>query len=226
MESLQMTAPRSRRPGLNRDLIVEAAVALADREGIEAVSMRKLGRELGVEAMSLYNHVTGKSELLDGMVDLVFSEIELPAAGLDWKQRMRARAFSARKILSSHPWAIALMDSRENPGQATLRHHDSVIQALREAGFSIAMAAHAFSLLDSYTYGFVLQEVSLPFDDQEETAAVAEAMLATVPEDEYPYLHELTTQHVLQPGYDYADEFEFGLDLVIGGLERAVRPGS
>jgi AcrR family transcriptional regulator len=204
----------------------QAAVALADREGIEAVSMRKLGRELGVEAMSLYNHVTGKSELLDGMVDLIFSEIELPEAGLDWKRQMRARAFSARKVLSSHPWAIALMDSRKSPGQATLRHHDSVIQALREAGFSIAMATHAFSLLDSYTYGFVLQEVSLPFDDREETAAVAGAMLDAIPEGEYPYLHELTRRHVLQPGYDFADEFQFGLDLVIEGLERTVRPGS
>ena len=175
---------------------------------------------LGVEAMSLYNHVANKNELLDGMVDLVFGEIDLPSGGADWKTAMRERTVSARQALSRHPWAIALMQSRTSPGPATLRHHDAVIGSLREAGFSIELAAHAFSVLDSYIYGFALQEASLPFDTAEETAEVAETILSQFPADEYPHLAELTVEHVLQPGYDYGNEFEFGLDLILDGLER------
>jgi AcrR family transcriptional regulator len=183
--------------------------------------MRKLGEALGVEAMSLYNHVANKGELLDGMVDLVFSEIDLPPGGADWKTAMRQRAVSARQALSRHPWAIGLMESRSSPGPATLRHHDTVIGSLREAGFSIEMAAHAFSVLDSYIYGFALQEASLPFDTAEETAEMAQTILARFPPDEYPHLTELTLEHVLQPGYNYGNEYGFGLDLILGGLERA-----
>jgi hypothetical protein len=134
---------------------------------------------------------------------------------------MRERAISAREVLSRHPWATALMDSRTAPGPATLRHHDTVIGTLREAGFSIELAAHAFSALDSYTYGFAMQEAALPFDTAEETAEVAEMILAQLPADEYPHLTELTIEHVLKPGYDYGDEYEFGLDLILDGLERA-----
>jgi len=221
-----MIRKENTRPGLSRNLVLGAAVSLADRDGIQALSMRKLGRELGVEAMSLYNHVADKSELLDGMVDSVFSEIEDPAGSGEWRQEMKTRAFSSREVLNRHPWAISLMDSRLTPGPATLRHHNSVIGTFRQAGFTVKMAAHAYSALDSYTHGFVLQEVSLPFDGPEESAEVAEAMLASMPEDEYPHLHELATEHVLKPGYDYADEFEFGLDLVIEGLGRALGSGS
>ena len=206
---------------LSRERVLRAAVAFADESGRESLSMRKLGEALGVEAMSLYNHVANKDELLDGMVDLVFSEIDLPPGGADWKTAMRQRAVSARQALSRHPWAIALMESRTSPGPATLRHHDAVIGSLREGGFSIEMAAHAFSVLDSYIYGFALQEASLPFDTAEETAEVAEMILKQMPPDEYPHLTELAVEHVLQPGYDYGDEFEFGLDLILGGLERA-----
>jgi len=221
-----MSSRKGPRPGLSRNLVLGAAVSLADRDGIQALSMRKLGRELGVEAMSLYNHVGGKGDLIDGMVDSVFSEIEDPRDNGQWHEEMKARAFSARRVLNRHPWAIGLMDSRLTPGPATLKHHNSVIGTLRQAGFSVEMAAHAYSVLDSYTYGFVLQEVSLPFEGPEETAEVAEDMLAAMPDDEYPHLHELATEHVLKPGYDYADEFEFGLDLVIEGLGRALRSGS
>jgi hypothetical protein len=183
--------------------------------------MRKLGEVVRVEAMSLYNHVANKGDLLDGMVDLVFSEIHLPSAGVDWKTAMRQRAISAREVLSRHPWGIGLMESRTTPGPATLRHHDAVLGSLRQGGFSIEMAAHAFSALDSYIYGFALQEASLPFDTAEETAEVAQMILKQLPADEYPYLAELTIEHVLQPGYDYGNEFEFGLDLILDGLERA-----
>jgi AcrR family transcriptional regulator len=219
-------APRTRRATepripLSRDRVLRAAVAFADQSGVGPLSMRKLGEALGVEAMSLYNHVANKGELLDGMVDLVFSEIDLPPGGADWKTAMRQRAVSARQALSRHPWAIGLMESRSSPGPATLRHHDTVIGSLREAGFSIEMAAHAFTVLDSYIYGFALQEASLPFDTAEETAEMAQTILARFPPDEYPHLTELTLEHVLQPGYNYGNEYGFGLDLILGGLERA-----
>ena len=206
---------------LSRERVLTAAVAFADEHGLGSLSMRKLGEALGVEAMSLYNHVANKDQLLDGMVDVVFSEIDLPAVGADWTSAMRERALSARQALSRHPWAIGLMESRTSPGPATLRHHDAVIGNLRHAGFSVAMAAHAFSLLDSYVYGFALQEASLPFDTAEQTAEVAEMIMAQFAVDEYPHLTELTVEHVLQPGYDYGHEFEFGLDLILDGLERA-----
>jgi len=202
--------------------VLHAGVAFADESGIASLSMRRLGEALGVEAMSLYNHVANKDELLDGMVDLVFGEIDLPAGGTDWKTAMGERARSARQALGRHPWAIALMSTRTSPGPATLRHHDAVIGALRQAGFSLPMAAHAFSLLDSYIYGFALQEATLPLGETaEETAEVAKMMLAQLPTDAYPHLTEFSVGHVLQPGYNFGDEFAFGLDLILDGLERA-----
>jgi hypothetical protein len=172
----------------------------------------------------LYNHVANKDRLLDGMVDLVFSEIGLPSGDDDWRTAMRHRAISARQALSRHRWAIGLMESRTSPGPATLRHHDTVIGSLRAAGFSIGMAAHAFSALDSYIYGFALQEASLPFDNAEETADVAQMILTHMPPDEYPHLTEMAVEHVLKPGYDYGNEFEYGLDLILDGLARALDP--
>ena len=214
--------PRGR---LSRDRVLRAAVALADTGGIESLSMRKLGGELGVEAMSLYNHVANKVDLLDGMIDAVFAEIDLPPEGTDWRTAMRRRAISVRAVLARHPWAIGLMESRTTPGPATLRHHDAVIGTLRGAGFSIELAAHAYSALDSYLYGFALQEPSLPFQSPEETAKVAQMIMARFSSGQYPHLTEMTVEHVLQPGYDYGDEFEFGLDLILDGLERARQPG-
>src|ERR1035438_9452121 len=206
---------------LSRERVLRAAVAFADESGIAALSMRKLGEALGVEAMSLYNHVANKDQLLDGMVDLVFGEIDLPSTGADWRTAMRDRAESARQALRRHPWAIALMSTRTSPGRATLRHHDAVIGSLRAGGFSIQMAAHAFSALDSYVYGFALQEATLPLGDtEEETVEVARMMMAQAPADEYPNLTEFTVEHILQPGYDYGDEFEFGLDMILDGLEK------
>ena len=211
------------RPPLTRQRALDAAVALADEGGLGSLTMRKLAQELGVEAMSLYHHVANKDDILDGMVDVVFSEIALPPPGADWRSAMRQRASSARVVLRRHPWAIALMDSRASPGPATLRHHDAVIGCLRQAGFSIQMAAHAFSLLDSYIYGFALQESSLPFDNAEELEQVAEAILRQLPAEDYPHLAELTAEHVLQPGYDYGREFDFGLELILDGLERSTQ---
>jgi len=208
---------------LSRQRALQVAVALADAEGIGSLTMRRLARELGVEAMSLYHHVASKDDILDGMVDVVFSEIDLPPASTDWKTAMHRRAHSALTALARHPWAIGLMESRTAPGPSTLRHHDAVIGCLRHAGFSIEMTAHAYSLLDSYIYGFAHQEINLPFDTAEETDEVADAILHQLPADAYPHLRELTTEHVLQPGYAYGNEFEFGLDLILDGLERSLQ---
>jgi AcrR family transcriptional regulator len=212
----------SARSRLSRQRILRAAIAIADERGIESLTMRKLGDALGVEAMSLYNHVANKDDLLDGMIDEVFAEIELPAAGEDWRPAMRNRAVSVRAALARHRWAIGLMESRTSPGPATLRHHDAVIGCLRRSGFPVALAAHAFAALDSYLYGFALQERSLPFDTPAETTELARAMLAEFPAGEYPHLVELTVDHVLQPGYDFGDEYGFGLDLILDGLARAL----
>jgi AcrR family transcriptional regulator len=210
-----------RRGRLTRGQVVRAALALADENGLESLTMRKLGEAVGVEAMSLYNHVANKAALLDGMIDLVFSEIELPS-GETWKVAMRRRACAARTALARHRWAIGLMESRTSPGPATLRHHDAVIGCLRNAGFPVELIAHAYSTLDSYIYGFALQERGLPFDNPAETAALAQTMLAQFPADDYPHLAAFTAEHVLQPGYDYGSEFEYGLDLILEGLDRAL----
>ena len=215
------TEPRSApRTPLTRQRVLHAAVALADRSGVGSLSMRKLAQELGVEAMSLYHHVANKDDVLDGIVDIVFSEIDLPEDGADWKAAMRERAISAREALRRHPWAIGLMESRSSPGPATLRHHDAVLRVLRTAGFTVEMAAHAFSLLDSYIYGFALQETSLPFETSDELVDVAQTILENLPADEYPYLTEMV-DHALQPGYAFANEYEVGLDLILDGIARA-----
>ncbi|MBD8870336.1 TetR/AcrR family transcriptional regulator [Nocardioides donggukensis] len=217
------TDGRQARGTLTRDGILAAAVELADREGRDgrtSLTMRSLARHLGVEAMSLYHHVTHKEDLLDGMVDVLFAEIHLPRAGADWMEEIRRRCRSGREVLARHPWAVGLMDSRSTPGPATLRHHDAVLGCLRSGGFSVPMAAHAFAVLDAHLYGFMVQEVSMPMHGPEETAALAELILAGLPEDSYPHLRELTEEHVLQPGYDFGAEFDYGLDLVLEGLER------
>jgi len=211
----------ARRAGLSRDQVLQAAVALADEGGIGALSMRRLGQALGVEAMSLYNHVANKSDLLDGMIDIVFSEIGLPAGDMGWKSAMRQRAISAREVLGRHRWAIGLMESRRSPGPATLRHHDAVLGCFRQAGFSVEMTAHAYSLLDSYIYGFALQEASLPFGTAEETAQVTQEIAGQMPAGAYPHLAEMATRHVLRPGYHYGDEFEIGLGFILDALDRA-----
>jgi len=208
-----------RRAPLSRGQVLRAAVGLADTVGIESVSMRRLGEALGVEAMSLYNHIAGKSDLLDGMIDIVFSEIDLPS-GANWKAALRQRAISARQALTRHRWAIGLMESRAAPGPATLRHHDAMLGCLRAGGFSLAMTAHAASLLDSYVYGFALQEASLPFTTAEETAHVTRQIASTMPAGEYPHLAEMAAGHILQPGYSYGGEFEIGLDLILESIGR------
>ncbi|HEY9897966.1 MAG TPA: TetR/AcrR family transcriptional regulator [Pantanalinema sp.] len=200
---------------------MRTAVRLADEKGVASLSMRKLAEQLGVEAMSLYYHVANKEEILDGMVDVVFSEIDLPTEEQDWRTAMRQRATSARAALLRHPWAIGLMESRRQPGPATFRHHDAVLGILRKAGFSLEMTAHAYSAIDTYLYGFALQELSLPFDTTKVPEAELAAFFDHMPAGAYPHLTEFALGHVLQPGYAYANEFMFGLDLILDGLERS-----
>jgi AcrR family transcriptional regulator len=200
--------------------VLRAALALADRGGIESLSMRKLGHKLGVEAMSLYNHVRNKEDMLDGMVDVVFGEIDLPPSGADWRTAMRKRAISVRQGLLRHPWANGLMESRTNPGPANLRHHDAVLGSLRRAGFSVDLAAHTYSILDGYIYGFTQTEQTLPFRNPGEVAEVAENIMEGFRPGEYPYLAEMAVDRAMKPGYNYGDEFEFGLDLILDGIKR------
>ena len=212
---------RETRPSLSRDRVLRGAVAIADADGLGSLTIRSLAQHLGVKPMSLYHYVAGKEEILDGIVDLVFAEIELPSPAGDWRAEMARRAHSARRALRRHSWAIGLMESRKHPGPAALRHHDAVLGTLRGAGFSVAMTAHAYALLDSYTYGFALQEASLPFEGPGSGARLAEPM-QQFPVDAYPYLVEMATEHILRPGYDFGNEFEFGLDLILEALTRAL----
>ncbi len=215
------TATAQRREPLTRERILQVALRLADQGGLESLSMRRLGQELGVEAMALYYHFANRDEIVDGIVDLVFGEVDLPTGDGAWKAAMRARGISLRDALLRHRWAIGLMESRAHPGPASLRHHDAVIGSLLAGGFSMALTAHAYSVLDGYLFGFALTKLNLPFQSGDAVAEVAQEMLAPFPVDEYPNLVAFITDHAMQPGYDYGDEFEYGLDLVLDGLERA-----
>ncbi|MDG4834033.1 TetR/AcrR family transcriptional regulator [Solwaraspora sp. WMMD1047] len=205
--------------GLSKQRVVVEAIRLADRDGVDGLSMRRLADALGAGAMSLYHYVANKEELLDAMIDVVFEEIELPPEGTDWQSAIRRRTISARQVLARHPWAIGLMESRTSPGPAHLRHREAVTACLRKAGFPVLMATHANWLLDVYLYGFALQEASLPFGSADEFADMAEDVyLPQLPPDEFPYLNE-SAAALVAANYDPAEEFLFGLDLVLAALE-------
>jgi AcrR family transcriptional regulator len=211
---------------LSKRRVLSAAVALADREGIEAVTMRRLAEELGAGAMSLYHHVPGKEALLDGMVDTVFSEIDLPVGEGDWMSAMRRRAISTREALRRHPWAVGRMESTKTPGPADLHLHEAVLRCLREAGFSIEMALQAYSVQDAYIYGYALQERGMEYATQQQLAEAAgrrAQQIETAMEDvarAYPYLAEVVGGHVAKHGHDFSAAFEFGLAVILEGLER------
>ena len=210
------------REPLTQERVLRTALALADDAGVESLSMRKLAKALGVEAMSLYNHIAGKDALLNGIVDLVFGEIEPPSPQDEWRTAMRKRALSTRAALRRHPWAVGLMEGGSTPGLANARLHEAVLACLRGAGFSLAETVHAYNVQDSYIYGFALQERALPdsFEDPEVSARVAERQLAQIPPDEFPYIREMVGDHIAKVGFHYAAEFEFGLALILDGLER------
>ncbi|MFC5380614.1 TetR/AcrR family transcriptional regulator C-terminal domain-containing protein [Aquipuribacter nitratireducens] len=209
---------RRGRTGLSRSRVLEAAVALADRDGVDGLTIRALATELSTKPMSIYHYVAGKDAILDGLVDQVFAEITHPPTDLPWQAALRVRCHSAREVLARHPWAVPLLESRVNPGEATLDHHEAVLACLRGGGLSLRLTAHAYAVLDSYVYGFALQEATLPAHGSADIADVAEQILAGMDAGRYPSLHELTRDHVLQPGYGFGASFEVGMDLLLDGL--------
>ena len=213
-----MSRPPHPRPALSRERVVEAASRVADAGGLAGVSMRSVGRELGVEAMSLYHHVASKDALLDGLADWVFAQITTPTIGAPWRGEMEARAHSARAVLAAHPWGLGLLESRRSAGPATFGHHDAVLGCLRTDGFTVALAAHAFSVLDAYTYGFVLTEVNLPFEPGTADEFIDEIAAALA---DRPWMAELVAERITGKDYAYGDEFEHGLTLVLDGIEAA-----
>ena len=208
------------RSPLTRQRVLDAARTAIDEDGLASLSMRRLGARLGVDPMAIYHHVPNKEQILDGIVDEVFEQIELPPEDLEWSAAMRVRCCSAREVLARHPWAPPLMESRTSPGPATLGHHDAVLGCLRAGGLPWTLVAHAYAVLDSFVYGFALQEANLPFGDATDVGEVTETVIQPLSAEEFPNLVAFTGEHVLQPGYDFGRSFEFGLDLILAGLTR------
>ncbi|HYO42658.1 MAG TPA: TetR/AcrR family transcriptional regulator C-terminal domain-containing protein [Candidatus Limnocylindrales bacterium] len=207
------------RPPLSRERVLRAAMGLADREGIESLTMRRLASEVGVEAMTLYYYVANKDEILAGIADLVATEIELPVPGSGWKTASRQLALATRDALVRHPWASALWMSPIGVGPGRLRHMDAGLRAFREAGFSAALTELGFHALQNHVLGYSLQKTSFTMED----ADVAEAgagFLERLPEAEYPFLAEHVRQHLEGTGHLDAGDFEFTLDLLLDGIER------
>src|SRR3954469_20913159 len=213
------------RPRLSKERVLSAAVAIADRGGLPELTIRSLARELGAKPMSVYYYVASKEDLLDALVDVVFEEIELPDPEGSWREEVRRRAVSARERLAQHRWAIGLLESRTRPGQGNLRHHELMLATLRRAGFSLELTAHAYALIDSYVYGFALQEASLPFEGTDSVGDIAAPIVERMAAGDYPHLAEMATSYYLQPGYDFGDEFRFGLDLILDGIAAALVSG-
>jgi AcrR family transcriptional regulator len=220
-------APAQERLPLTRERILECALAVADAGGIGSLTIRSLAAELGVKPMSVYHHVPNKGAILDGIVDLVFDEMETAAAGdsEDWRSAIVRRAHATRRVLRRHAWAIGLLESGATPGPATLRHHDQTLGILRGAGFSVEMTAHAHALLDSFVYGFALQEAARPFGEVAAEPSDARHVPELADRQRYPHLTELAEERVLRPDYDFGDEFELGLDLILGALARSIHSG-
>ncbi len=211
---------------LTAERVLDGALALADRIGLEAMTIRRLAEELGVKPMTIYHHLPSKDAIVDGMVERVFSEIDLPPEEMPWTEAIRVRCLSSRRVLNRHPWAAPLMESRTSPGPISLRHHEAVLACLRRGGLSWQLTAHAYAILDSYIFGFAFEEANLPATGGAELADLAQEMAAAFDPAAYPTLTAFTGEHVMQPGYSFGESFEFGLDLIIGGLERAAASDS
>jgi len=209
---------KSKRPALSRARVLRTALRLADKSGLESLSMRKLASELKVEAMSLYNHVANKDDILDGLVELVVAKIEPPSLDVDWRVALRERAHSAYAALSRHPWATLLFMSRVNIGPKMLHYVDATLGCLLQAGFTHAEADHAWNAVDNHIYGFTLQEQNFPFEPGD-YAAVAKQYLDLIPAQEYPALNALTHE-VIEGRHAGVHDLDFGLDLILEGLER------
>lgn len=211
---------------LSRERVLEGAVEVADVGGLGSLTIRSLAERLGVKPMSVYHYVAGKDEILDGIVDIVFGEIDLPSVGGNWRTELTRRAHSARAVLRRHPWAIPLLESRRAPGPANLAHHDAVLGTLRSAGFSRELTAHAYALLDAFVYGFAVQETSLPFEGPDGVGDVAEPIMELMATGEYSHMVDMATSYYLRPGYDFGHEFTFGLDLILDSLGTSLANGS
>lgn len=207
-----------RREPLNRERVLRAAITLADKEGLDALTMRRLGQEVGVEAMSLYNHVKNKDDILDGIVDLVLTDIDVPPAGTHWKKAMRRRSISAHEVLVAHPWAAMQIMSRYSIGPGMTRYLDATLGRLREGGFTIEGALDAWHTLDSHLYGFTLQQLNLPFA-ADEASRVSADVLPGLSAEEFPHVVEVIG-HVMRSGR--VEDFEYGLDLILDGLEAGL----
>jgi AcrR family transcriptional regulator len=212
-----MAKTKPSRVPLSRERIIDAAVDVADREGLGAVTMRRLGQQLGVEAMSLYKHVADKNDVLAGIADRVASEFELPSRDVDWRMAIRASSIAAYAVLSRHPWAGPLLESDFDPGPARLAYLDAVVDVLHDAGFSLQDVAHAFGALDSHLYGFTMQVASWPFG-VDEYAEVATELAAGFDPERYPNLIAMATMVGQEGGVPL--DFTFGLDLLLDGLAR------
>ncbi|WP_297083399.1 TetR/AcrR family transcriptional regulator [uncultured Demequina sp.] len=196
---------------------------LADRDGLDSLTIRSLATELGAKPMSLYRHVDSKEALLDGMVDQVIAEMEPASAELEWREAIWRRCESARAALVRHPWAIPLLESRSNPGPELLRHHEATLAALTRGGLPLPLIAHAYALLDSFVYGFAMQEAYLSADsgeDQAHAEEVAEGLEALLDPEEFPNLLRFAAEHAMQPGYSFGASFEVGVELILDGVER------
>jgi AcrR family transcriptional regulator len=207
---------------LSRERVLRCALDLADESGIASLTIRSLANSMGTKPMSLYHYVANKDEILDGIVDMVFDEIEPPSPVGEWRDQMHRRAHDVRRALKRHPWAVGLLETRASPGAATLRHHEATLATLRSAGFSVQMTAHAYALLDSYIYGAALQEAALPFHGPNAASEVTSSIVKLFSDGQYPRLVEVATEHVLKPGYDFGDEFDFGLNVILEGLARTI----
>ena len=203
---------------LNRERVLAGALEVADAEGIGSLTIRSLAQHLGVAPMAVYHYVANKDEILDGLVDLVFGEMTPPSPEGDWREEISRRSHSARRVLRGHPWAIALLDSRTSPGMATLRHHEATLATFRAGGFTIQQTAHAYALLDSYVYGFAVQEAALPFSGPDSAKEVAEPLMEALAG--FPHMVEIATQVAMQPGYDFGNEFGVGLEMILDAMER------
>ena len=217
------TTSKAKRPPMTKDRVLDGALELADRIGVTDLTIRRLAETLDSKPMTIYHHVPSKDEILDGIVDLVFAEIELPDPDLDWRPAVRARCASAREVLARHSWAVPLMESRRSPGPATLAHHDAVVACLRR-GLSLSMTAHAYAVLDAFVYGFAIQEAALPTPG-DEMAEVVDDLADDHMAEHFPALHAFAVDHAMQPGYDFGTEFDFGLDLILDGLQAAAEEG-
>lgn len=205
---------------LKKNKIVLTALQLANKDGINSLSMRKLAGKLKIEAMSLYHHFKNKDEILNALVDHVFSLVEWPQDQTNWRTSLRDRCVSMRTVLNKNQWAVGLLESRRNPGLETLKHHDRMLGLFRQSGFSHALTAHSYVLLDSYIYGFVLQEHSLPVSNADDIPDVAESIFSTISPDKFPHFMEMTMKYYMKPGYSFAAEFEYGLDFILDGIEK------